>query len=75
MLYAIELVWPTNGEAVIHSIDEGVAGEEAVASVELLGSDAKLSFQQRPDGLHIQLPKEPLGQYAFAYRINFKSNQ
>jgi alpha-L-fucosidase len=74
-LYAIELAWPTNSETVIHSIGAGVAGEEAVASVELLGSDAKLSFQQQPDGLHIQLPKEPLGQYAFAYRINFKSNQ
>ena len=75
MLYAIELAWPTNGEALIHSIGEGGAGEEAVASVELLGSDAKLIFQQRPDGLHIQLPKEPPGQYAFAYRINFKSSQ
>jgi alpha-D-xyloside xylohydrolase len=35
------------------------AGSQAVKSVSLLGSDAKPEFQQRLDGLHVQLPAQP----------------
>ncbi|MGB8473035.1 MAG: alpha-L-fucosidase [Candidatus Acidiferrum sp.] len=69
-LYAIELAWPSTGEAVIHSLDTS-AGASKVASVTLLGSAANLSFQQQPDGLHIQLPAQPPGKYAYAFRIEF----
>lgn len=69
-LYAIELAWPANGEAIIHSL--GTApGEQHVASVELLGVSSKLSFQQVPDGLHIQLPANQPCDYAYTFRISF----
>ncbi len=42
-LYAIELGWPSSGEAVIHSLASNAPGGERVESVELLGSDAKLT--------------------------------
>ncbi len=71
VLYAIEMSWPSTGEAVIHSIGTGAIGEQRVDSVELLGSDAKLSFQEKPDGLHIQIPKQAPGKFAYAYRIRF----
>jgi alpha-L-fucosidase len=70
-LYAIELGWPKDGEAIIHALSSGV-GTREVASVELLGSTAPLTFQQRPDGLHIHVPAEPIGQYAYAYRITWR---
>ncbi len=70
-LYAIELGWPKDGEAVIHALSSGV-GTREVASVELLGSTAPLTFQQKPDGLHIHVPAEPVGQYAYAYRITWR---
>jgi alpha-L-fucosidase len=70
-LYAIELGWPKDGEAIIHTLSSGV-GTREVASVELLGSTAPLTFQQRPDGLHIHVPAEPVGQYAYAYRITWR---
>jgi alpha-L-fucosidase len=70
-LYAIELGWPKDGEAIIHALGSGV-GTRDVASVELLGSNAPLTFQQKPDGLHIHVPAEPVGQYAYAYRINWR---
>ena len=70
-LYAIELGWPKDGEAIIHAISSGVGTREA-ASVELLGSTAPLTFQQKPDGLHIHVPAEPVGQYAYAYRITWR---
>jgi alpha-L-fucosidase len=72
MLYAIELGWPSNREAVIHSLGSMV-GDQRVGSVALLGSEAKLQFQQRPDGLHIQLPAQDPGRYAYVYRLQFQS--
>jgi len=70
VLYAIGLGWPTNGEAVIHSLASAV-GNEHVRSVILVGSDAKLQFEQRADGLRMRLPDQAPGKYAYALRIMF----
>jgi hypothetical protein len=35
----------------------------------LLGVDGTLTFHQQPDGLHIELPAEVPGKYAYAFRI------
>lgn len=73
-LYAIELAWPAKGEAVIRSLPSGVAGEDRIASVELIGSESKVTFQQSPDGLHIRLPERVPGKYGYAFRIHFAGN-
>jgi alpha-L-fucosidase len=70
-VYAIGLAWPTNGEAVIHSLAKTV-GSEPVQSVNLLGGDAKLRFEQRADGLHVQLPAQAPAKYAYVLRLNFE---
>jgi alpha-L-fucosidase len=70
VLYAIGLDWPTNGEAMIRSLAQTV-GSERVQSVVLLGSDAKLQFDQRADGLHLQLPAQAPAKYAYALRVTF----
>lgn len=70
-LYAIELGWPKDGDAVIHTLTP-TAGAREVASVELLGSGASLTFEQKSDGLHIHVPAAPVGQYAYAYRIKWR---
>jgi alpha-L-fucosidase len=69
-LYAIGLVWPTNGEAVIHSLAP-TPDTKPVQSVALLGSDATLQFEQRKDGLHVQLPAQHPAKYAYALRVTF----
>jgi alpha-L-fucosidase len=69
-LYAIGLAWPTTGEAVIRSLAAAV-GSQSVRSVSLLGSDAKPEFQQRPDGLHVQLPAQPPAKFAYVLRLTF----
>jgi alpha-L-fucosidase len=68
-LYAIELGWPARGEAVIHSLSSSVSSTQEIGSVVLLGSDAKLAFEEKPDGLHIQLPAQTPGKYAYVFRI------
>jgi alpha-L-fucosidase len=39
--------------------------------VTLVATGAKLTFTQKPDGLHIQVPAEAPGKYAYVYRIQF----
>jgi alpha-L-fucosidase len=70
VLYAIGLGWPTNGEAVIHSLAPTV-GSERVQSITLLDSDAKLEFKQRADGLHVRMPAQGRSKYAYALRMTF----
>jgi alpha-L-fucosidase len=70
VLYAIGLVWPSNGEAVIRSLAQ-TAGSERVRSVTLLGGDGKPRFEQRADGLHVQLPAQSPVNYAYALRLTF----
>ncbi len=70
VLYAIGLAWPANGEAVIHSLAP-TAGSDPIQSVSLLGSESKIQFEQRPDGLHVRLPAQATAKYAYALRIAF----
>ena len=70
-LYAIELKWPTSREAIVRSLKSDQP--DVVETVSLLGSKDKLHFEQKPDGLHIQLPAQAPGKYAYAYRIGLKA--
>jgi alpha-L-fucosidase len=69
-LYIVELGWPTKNEAVIQSLGTTV-GASKIESVRLLSSNATLKFEQQADGLHLQLPAEAPGKYAYAYRVSF----
>jgi alpha-L-fucosidase len=69
-LYAIGLAWPANGEAVVQSLASTIGGK-AVQAVALLGGDAKMQFEQRGDGLHVQLPAQPPSKYAYVLRLTF----
>jgi alpha-L-fucosidase len=68
-LYAIELAWSSGQEAVIHSLTSDALKGKQIQAITLLGSTAALTFKQRPDGLHIQLPAKPAEGYAYAFRI------
>lgn len=70
VLYVIGLAWPENGEVIIHSLAL-TAGSDRAKSVTLLGSDAKVQFDQRADGLHVLLPAQPPAKYAYAMRLSF----
>jgi alpha-L-fucosidase len=56
---------------VIHTLAASVVGARPVSAVSLLGSPATLSFTQQADGLHIKVPAQAPGKYAYAYRIAF----
>ena len=69
-LYVIGLVWPSNGEAVIRTL-ASTLGSGSVQSIALLGSDDKLPFDQRADGLHVRLTAQVPAKYAYALRVTF----
>ena len=70
-LYAIELGWPSSGEAVVHSLGKASLTGQQVRHVSLLGSQANMQFEEQEDGLHIHLPAKPAGEAAYAFRISF----
>jgi alpha-L-fucosidase len=71
VLYAIDLGWPASKEAVVHSLNVANIGPgRIIQSIRLLGSGTHVSFEQRPDGLHIHLPEQPAGKYAYCLRVD-----
>jgi alpha-L-fucosidase len=70
-LYAIQMACLSSGDTVIHSLRIGIVGAHEVSSVCLLGSSSALSFSQKFDGLHIQVPQNISCKYASAYKIDF----
>jgi alpha-L-fucosidase len=72
VLYAIELGWPSNREAIIRALGRSAGEHGKIASLVLLGSDSKLEFEQREDGLHIHLPEHNPGKYAYSFRIQMQ---
>ena len=75
-LYAIELGRPANHVAIVHTLKPAMLrNEKQIQSIQLLGSEGNLSFEQLPDGLHVRLPEQPAGKHAYAIRIDFASSR
>lgn len=69
ILYAIALAWP--GSSITIKSLGSAAGlwSGAIVDVQLVGHPGKLAWQQDADGLTVQLPEQPPGQYAFVFKI------
>jgi alpha-L-fucosidase len=74
-LYAIEMAWPENREAVIHTLNSAELGNPIIESVSLLGYDGPLGFEQKSDGVHIHLPTQPPGRYAYCFKFALKTSR
>ncbi|WP_295961875.1 alpha-L-fucosidase, partial [uncultured Xanthomonas sp.] len=68
-LYAIELGWPADGQALIRSLKPA----DGVRGVTLLANGKPVPFEQRADGLHLRLPAKPVGEHAYVFRIDLSS--
>ncbi|WP_251106327.1 alpha-L-fucosidase [Alloacidobacterium dinghuense] len=67
-LYAIALGWPSDGKLVIQSLGSGSGVK--VGSVALLGSSETVHFTQESDGLHLDVPGQAPGDYAYSFKIS-----
>ena len=71
-LYATALGWPESGELQIHVLGSGLpylGGN--ICSVALLGSDAPITFTQKPTGLFLKLPAQKPNDIAYVFRIRY----
>jgi len=71
-VYAFPMAWPTDGRVVIRSLAEG-AGK--ISDVGLLGSQAKLVWNQTTNGLVVKLPQTQPCQFAFCLKISGQNHQ
>jgi alpha-L-fucosidase len=69
VLYAIELGWPGGGRVDVRALGSVALGDQKIESVTLLGSNAKLQYEDEPNGLTIQVPQKAPGEFAYAFRI------
>jgi alpha-L-fucosidase len=74
VLYAIALEWPTDGKLTIKSLAAGSPNcQGEVGGVQLLGSDAKLTYARDASGLTITLPAQKPCDHAYAFKIQLES--
>ncbi|MFY0654209.1 MAG: alpha-L-fucosidase [Cyclobacteriaceae bacterium] len=69
VLYAIVLDWPDESVSIKSFAKGNKLLDNNISAIELLGSDAKLSWEQTDEGLSINLPEEKPGEHAFVFRI------
>ena len=74
-LYAIELAWPAGNEAIIRSLDSATLAGNVIESVRLLGYQAPLRHERKPDGVHVHLPGAAPGKYAYCLRFDLRAAQ
>ncbi|MBT3227677.1 MAG: alpha-L-fucosidase [Candidatus Marinimicrobia bacterium] len=72
VLYVIALGWDDSGQLMINALGESSEHFRPISKVSLLGYEGNLSWENTADHLTVQLPKNQMGQHAFAYKIEFK---
>ncbi len=68
-IYAIGMACPSDGKGAIHAFGTAAQGAPHIASVELLGSSEKVTWNQAADSLDIQLPSGAACKYAYALKL------
>lgn len=70
-LYAIALAWPENGQLTIKSLAQGSPyGNISVKTIQLLGSSAPVKWTRDGSGLHLALPAQKTGEYAYVFKLS-----
>jgi alpha-L-fucosidase len=68
-LYAILLDWPESNHVTINTLADSIPRSREISSIELLGSDASVSWTRDSKGLHVTLPTERPCEYAYALKL------
>lgn len=67
--YAIALNW--DADMLIKSLDANAIADAKIQNITLLGSDAKITWEQTKDGLKISFPQNKPCEYAYSFKISF----
>ncbi|MDR1866480.1 MAG: alpha-L-fucosidase [Bacteroidales bacterium] len=69
--YAIVLNWDEEAGVRIKSLDRNAIADAKILNIQLLGSDADISWLQADDGLELSFPKTKPCDFAYAFKITF----
>ncbi len=72
-LYAILMGWPGTVATLTSLSEGGIVGERHIESVEMLGTDEAVPWGHTPEGLTVELPKDPPCDHAYVLKIVLKS--
>ena len=67
-LYVIALTWPDDGVVTIKSLSKREPVAAKIKSVALLGSDAKIGWDQTDEGLTLKLPGKKSSDYGYVLK-------
>ena len=75
-LFAFVLDWPHRGEVLIRALRtaERVSTGNQIQRISLLGSDARIDWERRDDGLWVRFPKDKPCQYAYGLKIDVEGD-
>ena len=69
-IYAFQMAWPADGSTTIRSFAQDTGPR--VKGVRLLGLDGAVTFAQDGEGLHIDVPAQPVGEVAHCFCIELE---
>ena len=70
VLYVTGLKWPEAGKVTVRTLKKGSEHyPEEIASIVMLGSDAKLKWTRDENGLTVELPAEHPSEYAYVLKV------
>lgn len=70
ILYVTGLAWPESNEITIKTLAKGSQHySEAISSISMLGSDAKLTWTRDENGLTVQLPSDKPAEFAYVLKV------
>ncbi len=67
VLYAVVLNWPSNGSVKISSLGINEPGE--ITKVQMLGAAGDLRYSRTAEGLEVEMPGQPPGNFAYVLKI------
>jgi alpha-L-fucosidase len=73
-LYATVLGWPDNGKYTMKSLasKKNISTEGGIHSIEMLGSDEKIKWEQSEKGLTVWFPEDKPCDIAYSFKIRVK---
>ena len=75
-LFAFVLGWPQSGEVLIKALKtaEPISTRNRIKRISLLGSDDRVDWQRRDDGLQVRFPKNKPCEYAYGLKIDVEGD-
>ena len=68
-IYVTVMDWPGNGKTIkVKHLNKKET--DTIKSVTFVANNKKVKWRQQEDGLYITMPKQPVGEYAYVFKVS-----